>query len=40
MSEKTVENNLTRLFARTGCRSRLDLTLACMQGRLRLSSAA
>ncbi|NLU79473.1 helix-turn-helix transcriptional regulator [Micromonospora sp. HNM0581] len=25
ISEKTVENHLTRLFARTGCRSRVEL---------------
>lgn len=34
MSEKTVENYLTRLFARTGCRSRLELAAAGVQGRL------
>ncbi|WUV68505.1 LuxR family transcriptional regulator [Streptomyces sp. NBC_01478] len=34
VSEKTVENNLTHVFARTGCRSRLDLALAVMEGRL------
>ncbi|MFC0530941.1 helix-turn-helix transcriptional regulator [Phytohabitans kaempferiae] len=28
MSEKTVENYLTRLFARTGCRSRVELVAA------------
>jgi DNA-binding CsgD family transcriptional regulator len=28
MSEKTVENYLTRLFARTGCRSRVELATA------------
>ncbi|WP_326550862.1 helix-turn-helix transcriptional regulator [Micromonospora sp. NBC_01813] len=28
MSEKTVENYLTRLFARTGCRSRVELAAA------------
>jgi DNA-binding NarL/FixJ family response regulator len=39
VSEKTVENNLTRLFAKTGCRSGVDLTLASMDGRLRLSGA-
>ena len=34
VSEKTVENNLTQVFAKTGCRSRLDLALAVMEGRL------
>ncbi|MDT7790006.1 MAG: hypothetical protein QOF58_8425 [Pseudonocardiales bacterium] len=34
MSEKTVENYLTRLFVRTGCRSRLNLATASLQGRL------
>lgn len=34
MSEKTVENYLTRLFVRTGCRSRLDLATASLEGRL------
>ncbi|MER5220538.1 helix-turn-helix domain-containing protein [Streptomyces flaveus] len=33
VSEKTVENNLTQVFAKTGCRSRLDLALAVMEGR-------
>ncbi|WP_435156633.1 AAA family ATPase [Amycolatopsis sacchari] len=30
---KTVENHLTRLFARTGCRSRVELVAASLQGR-------
>lgn len=34
ISEKTVENHLTRLFAKTGCRSRLDLVTASFEGRL------
>ena len=34
ISEKTVENYLTKLFARTGCRSRLDLAAASLEGRL------
>ncbi|GAA3748214.1 LuxR family transcriptional regulator [Streptomyces tremellae] len=34
MSEKTVEQYLTRLFARTGCRSRVDLVAAALAGRL------
>ncbi|WSX65101.1 LuxR family transcriptional regulator [Streptomyces sp. NBC_00986] len=34
VSVKTVENNLTQVFAKTGCRSRLDLALAVMEGRL------
>ncbi|MEU9339935.1 LuxR C-terminal-related transcriptional regulator [Streptomyces sp. NPDC048278] len=34
LSEKTVENYLTRLFARTGCRSRVELAAASLSGRL------
>ncbi|MFJ2905764.1 AAA family ATPase [Streptomyces sp. NPDC087212] len=34
VSQKTVENNLTQVFAKTGCRSRLDLALAALEGRL------
>jgi DNA-binding CsgD family transcriptional regulator len=34
VSEKTVENHLTRLFARTGCRSRVQLAAASLEGRL------
>ncbi|MGP4017786.1 LuxR C-terminal-related transcriptional regulator [Saccharopolyspora sp. 5N708] len=34
ISEKTVESHLTRLFARTGCRSRLELAAAQLEGRL------
>jgi DNA-binding CsgD family transcriptional regulator len=34
MSVKTVENYLTRLFAKTGCRSRLDLAAASLKGNL------
>lgn len=34
VSEKTVENHLTRLFARTGCKSRLELVAASLEGRL------
>ncbi|MGW0581689.1 helix-turn-helix transcriptional regulator, partial [Streptomyces sp. NPDC002920] len=34
VSEKTVENNLTQVFVKTGCHSRLDLALAVMEGRL------
>ncbi|MGP2440544.1 LuxR C-terminal-related transcriptional regulator [Streptomyces sp. JW3] len=34
LSEKTVENYLTRLFARTGCRSRVELAAASLAGRL------
>lgn len=34
VSEKTIENHLTRLFAKTGCRSRLDLATASLEGRL------
>lgn len=37
ISEKTVENYLTRLFARTGCRSRLDLAAASLKGRLEMA---
>lgn len=40
MSEKTVENYLTRLFVRTGCRSRLDLATASLEGRLVAVGAA
>ncbi|MDQ7905716.1 LuxR family transcriptional regulator [Phytohabitans sp. ZYX-F-186] len=32
ISEKTVENHLTRLFARTGCRSRVELAAASLSG--------
>ncbi|MFI6099905.1 LuxR C-terminal-related transcriptional regulator [Lentzea sp. NPDC051213] len=34
VSKKTVENHLTRLFARTGCRSRVELAVASLDGRL------
>jgi DNA-binding NarL/FixJ family response regulator len=34
LSVKSVENYLTRLFARTGCRSRLELAAASMEGSL------
>ncbi|WP_410641038.1 helix-turn-helix transcriptional regulator [Amycolatopsis sp. lyj-346] len=37
ISEKTVESHLTRLFAKTGCRSRLDLATASIEGRLTVS---
>ena len=37
-SEKTVENQLTRLFAKTGCRSRLDLATASLEGRLAVAT--
>jgi DNA-binding CsgD family transcriptional regulator len=37
ISEKTVESHLTRLFAKTGCRSRLDLATASIAGRLTVS---
>ncbi|MEC3993806.1 LuxR C-terminal-related transcriptional regulator [Actinacidiphila sp. DG2A-62] len=33
-SEKTVEQRLTRLFRRTGCRSRSELAAARLDGRL------
>ncbi|MFG7942307.1 helix-turn-helix transcriptional regulator [Streptomyces cacaoi] len=36
LSEKTVENYLTRLFTRTGCRSRVELAAASLSGRLTL----
>ncbi len=39
VSEKTVESHLTRLFAKTGCRSRLDLATASIEGRLTVSGA-
>jgi DNA-binding CsgD family transcriptional regulator len=32
--EKTVENTLTRLFAKTGCRSRVELAAASLDGRI------
>jgi DNA-binding NarL/FixJ family response regulator len=32
MSEKTVENYLTKLFARTGCRSRVELAAVSLPG--------
>ncbi|REH46844.1 AAA ATPase-like protein [Kutzneria buriramensis] len=32
--EKTVENSLTRLFAKTGCRSRVELAAASLDGRI------
>ncbi|MEV1065514.1 LuxR C-terminal-related transcriptional regulator [Streptomyces sp. NPDC050263] len=38
LSEKTVENYLTRLFARTGCRSRVELAAASLSGRLTLTA--
>jgi DNA-binding CsgD family transcriptional regulator len=38
VSEKTVESNLTRLFAKTGCRSRVELAAAHLQGRLVLTA--
>ena len=34
VSEKTVESHLTRLLARTGCRSRVELAAARLEGRL------
>lgn len=34
ISENTVENHLTRLFVKTGCRSRLELAAASLDGRL------
>ncbi|WP_431879706.1 AAA family ATPase [Amycolatopsis sacchari] len=34
MSEKTVENHLTRLFLKAGCRTRHGLAAASLQGRL------
>jgi DNA-binding CsgD family transcriptional regulator len=37
VSEKTVENRLTRLFARTGYRSRVELAAAGLEGRLGVS---
>ncbi|WP_394617300.1 AAA family ATPase [Lentzea sp. JNUCC 0626] len=39
VSEKTVENNLTRLFAKTGCRSRLGLAKASIEGRVATPSS-
>lgn len=37
VSEKTVENQLTRLFARTGCKSRLELAAASLDGRFEVA---
>lgn len=34
LSVKTIENHLTRLFTRTGCRSRVELAAASIDGRL------
>jgi len=34
VSEKTVESHLTRLLARTGCRSRVELAAAHLEGKL------
>lgn len=34
VSEKTVESHLTRLLARTGCRSRVELATAHLEGKL------
>lgn len=39
VSEKTVENNLTRLFLKTGCRSRLGLAKASIEGRVATPSS-
>lgn len=38
VSEKTVESYLTKLFGKTGCRSRLDLVTASLDGRLVFTS--
>lgn len=35
LSVKTIENHLTRLFTRTGCRSRVELAAASIDGRLK-----
>jgi len=39
LSEKSVERYLTGLFSRTGCRSRLELAAASLEGRLAATSA-
>ena len=39
LSEKTLESYITRLFAKTGCRSRFDLAAASLEGRLTVVSA-
>lgn len=39
LSQKTVENHVTRLLAKTGCRSRLDLAVTSMEGRLTVAGA-
>jgi DNA-binding CsgD family transcriptional regulator len=38
VQEKTVEGNLTRLFAKTGCRSRVELAAASLSGRIGIAS--
>ncbi|MEU2687165.1 AAA family ATPase [Streptomyces hygroscopicus] len=40
MSEKTIEDHLVRLFARTGCRSRVQLATASLAGRLTAAGPA
>ncbi|MBK0865921.1 helix-turn-helix transcriptional regulator [Saccharopolyspora sp. HNM0986] len=40
VSEKTVESHLTKLFARTGCRSRVELAAASLEGRLPAKSGS
>ena len=34
VGEKTVEGNLTRLYTKTGCRSRVELAAAMVNGRI------
>jgi DNA-binding CsgD family transcriptional regulator len=38
VTEKTVESYLTRLFAKTGCRTRVDLAAASLAGRISAST--
>ncbi|MEV0704655.1 helix-turn-helix transcriptional regulator [Saccharopolyspora sp. NPDC050389] len=39
VSEKTVESHLTRIFARTGCRTRVELAAAWLEGRVTETTA-
>ncbi|MEV6232702.1 helix-turn-helix transcriptional regulator [Saccharopolyspora shandongensis] len=39
ISEKTVESHLTRIFARTGCRTRVELAAAWLEGRVTETTA-
>lgn len=39
ISEKTVESHLTKIFARTGCRTRVELAAAWLEGRVTETTA-